>query len=90
MTMTLEQKVDLLLKEVNEIKGIVSKRFSWEEKATESGIQIAGGPTTITHYGELLGFTSVNTPQGIAFAFVLQDESNKKFAILSPDLIKPA
>lgn len=89
-TQSIEQKIDFLLKEVNQIKSLVKKRFSWEEKITDSGIQIAGGPTSVTHYGELLSVCSVQTPQGLAFAFILQDESSKKLAILSPDMIKPA
>lgn len=65
-------------------------RYQWEEKVTETGIQIAGGPTTITKIGLLRGVTALPTPQGLAFAFVLQDETSNKFAILSPELIKPA
>jgi len=85
---TIEEKVDALSLQVSEIKSIVAKRFAWEEKITESGIQIAGGSTSVTHYGLLLGVCSVPTPQGLAFAFVLQDEVSKKIAILSPDMIK--
>jgi hypothetical protein len=91
---------DQILDDTAEIKGMIAEikgmikglrqRFSWEEKASDSGIQIAAGPTTVTRYGFLMSVCSVPTPQGIVFAFVLQDEVTNKFAILSPDLVKSA
>jgi hypothetical protein len=88
--MTLEEKIDALTTEISELKKVVGQKYTWEEKASESGIQIVGGPTTIQHRGLLKGVCAVPTPQGLVFAFILQDEVTNKFAILSPDLIKPA
>jgi hypothetical protein len=89
----IDAKVDLIGQTVLELKSALQKltaRYQWEEKTTETGIQIAGGPTTIAKTGILRGVCVLPTPQGLGFAFVLQDEASNRFAILSPDLVKPA
>jgi len=82
-------RLDALLQEVRDLKQSVKCRYSWEEKATDSGIQIAGGPTTVTHTGVLKAVTSLPTPQGIAILFVLQDDASGKFAIMPPEMVTP-
>ena len=87
------EKIDILLREVADLKIAIknqTKRYSWEERATESGIQIAGGPTTVTHYGLFRGVAAIPTPQGIAVAFILEDESNGRINVLSTELVKQA
>ncbi len=78
----IEKKLDVLLKSVN-------PEYQWEEKVTSTGIQLAGGPTTITKIGYLKGFSTLPTPQGLAIAMLLQEKDTGKFAILSPELVKP-
>jgi hypothetical protein len=81
-----------LYKEISDLKEEVKKlqqRFSWEEKETETGIKIAGGPTTITRTGTYLGTTSIPTPQGIAVVMILKEDHTGRLAMLSPELLKP-
>lgn len=85
----LNAKLDAMLTEIQELKKNVVQRYSWEEKATDSGIQIAGGPTTVTHVGVLKSMTAVPTPQGVAVLFLLKDENSNKLAILPPEMVKP-
>jgi hypothetical protein len=87
--MSLEQKLEALMAEVAEIKKVVLQKYAWDEKVSESGIQIAGGPTTVEHQGYFKGAVAVPTPQGVVFAFVLQDEISGKFAILGPEFVRP-
>ena len=53
-------------------------RIAWQEKTTDSGIQIAGGPTTIECKGEILGCLPGQDQQGrpLILYIVKRDDDN--------------
>jgi len=81
---SLSQQIQDLAAEVKTLR----QRFSWEEKETESGIQIAGGPTTVTRTGTYMGTTAIPTQQGIAVVMILREDLTGRLAMLSPELLK--
>lgn len=67
-----------------------NKRFSWEEKVTESGIQLAGGPTTVVKTGTLIAAAPIPVGPGqISLAFVLSDDAGKIY-VIPAEAVKPA
>jgi hypothetical protein len=75
---------------LNKLSGQLTQRYYWEEKSTDSGIQLSAGPTTVKHYGIFKGACAVPTPNGLMFAFVLQRDDGKGFAIVDAAMVRPA
>jgi hypothetical protein len=88
--MDLDNKIDELSKKLDDLTALVKmsvKRVSWEEKRTDSGIELVGGPTTVTHVGTVVSTTMLQSQQGMAIAYIILDD-NGKFAVLSPEMTK--
>jgi hypothetical protein len=73
---SLNEKIDILSEKINNLKPL---KVSWEDTISESGIQIAGGPTTISRKGTIVG--SFGAPVGpnqlLAFFFVKRDDTDE-------------
>jgi hypothetical protein len=71
--------------EVAELKKQSVLRVSWEDKQTDSGIKIEGGPTTIRRTGVVVGSTAVPVgPQSLAILFVVKRDGDNEMLTLGP------
>lgn len=74
-----------ILKKIEEIEASVKKSqnwVNWEDKATASGIEIAGGPTTITRTGRIVSTGPVqNGPASYMILAVVKAEDGKIYLV---------
>lgn len=64
-------------------------RYSWEEKTTDSGIQLAGTTASVTRTGVLLAAVPIPVgPQQMTIAFVLAEDVTGKIAMVPLEQVK--
>lgn len=78
----LMERLDLLEKKIE-------NRVSWEDKVSESGIQIAGGPTTVTRYGRMLSTIPLqNGPTSLAIMAVIRRDYDGQISVVDMSQLK--
>jgi hypothetical protein len=59
-------------------------KVKWEETTTESGIQLSGGSTTVTHHGVLIGFSMIPAgPDRLVPFFLVLPDGSETFKIIN-------
>lgn len=94
--MTTEESLEFFRKENEELKSEITRlkgmsgktRVQWEAKRSDSGIEIVGGPSTITKTGTIVGASALPVgpgQMGILFVVAADDGT---WALLDPGTAK--
>ena len=58
-------------------------RIKWQNKVSDSGIQIANGPTTVEKFGTVLSVVPVSSSPGqLSFLFLVNPDDTDGFAVV--------
>jgi len=86
---TSKENLESRLDRIEKTLALALRKVEWEDKQSESGIQLAGGPTTVTRYGHIMTATILQTsPTQASIMLLIQEDVGGKFYVLAPDQVK--
>jgi len=85
MTQEILDKLTALEAKIDKLSNVAGFKVAWEDKMTESNIQIQGGPTTVKRTGVVLGTAMFPTsPTDIVIMFVVKRDGDDHIVSVGP------
>ena len=74
--------IELLQAEVVSLKARVLPRVEFQTQTTDSGIQLTGGPTTITKTGIVMGIVPIQNGAGQSFGALIKEDGQPNIVLV--------